>query len=340
MEAATMPQTEPDPAPGSARQRTTAADRAGDVMRRFGLLVVFALLILVFSILEPSTFATFGNAKTILGSQTVLVVLALGLIVPFTAGEFDISVAGTLSICTVLVGWLNVIHGWPIVATILAVLLVGVLIGLANAFFVVYIGIDSIVVTLAMGTLLTGVGFGINNVTTPGISPGLVSAIRDEWLGLPAAFFYAVALTLIVWYVFSYTPAGRYLYFVGAGRDVARLSGIRVTALRVYSFMISGGLSALAGIILAGWLGASDPNASASYLLPAFAAIFLGSTAITPGRFNPWGSFIAAYFLVTGIAGLQLVGFTGWVEQVFSGASLIVAVTLSRIGSARYRSAS
>ena len=91
-------------------------------------------------------------------------------------------------------------------------------------------------------------------------------------------------------------------------------------------------------IILAGVLGSADPNAGGGYLLPPFAAAFLGATAITPGRFNPWGAFIAVYFLVTGIVGLQILGFSGWIEQVFYGGALVLAVVLSRIAAEKLRS--
>jgi ribose transport system permease protein len=83
--------------------------------------------------------------------------------------------------------------------------------------------------------------------------------------------------------------------------------------------------------LLAGTLDSASPDTSAAYLFPVFAAAFLGSTAITPGRFNPWGTFIAVFFLITGITGLELMGYVGWVPQVFYGASLVVAVALSRI---------
>jgi ribose transport system permease protein len=144
-------------------------------------------------------------------------------------------------------------------------------------------------------------------------------------------------LTLLLWYVFSFTPLGRYLYFVGSGRDVARLAGIRVGPIRAGSLIASSTLTALGGVVLAGTLGTSDPNVGASYLLPAFAAAFLGSTAITPGRFNPWGTFVAVYFLVSGVTGLNLLGLTGWVEQLFYGVSLIVAVAVSHLAAKRNR---
>jgi ribose transport system permease protein len=186
-----------------------------------------------------------------------------------------------------------------------------------------------------MGTLLVGVAVGINDQSTGGISQSLVDATRNSLFDFPLAFYYGVLLTVIAWYVFSFTPLGRYIYFVGAGRDVARLSGIPVDRIRVGAFLTSGFVSALAGVLLAGWLGASDPNVSGTYLLPTFAAAFLGASVISPGRFNPWGSLIAAYFLVTGVTGLELLGLAGWIEQVFYGASLVLAVAFSRLAGRR-----
>lgn len=302
---------------------------------RYGLLVVWLLLAIVYSILLPDTFFTFSNVQNIAGSQAVLVVVALALIPTLAAGEFDASVSSVTGMSLVLIGWLNVLHGWPIWAAIAVALAVGILIGAVNAFFVVVAHVPSIVVTLGMGTLLIGAAVGTNSLSTGGISPGLVSATHDNVLGLPLAFFYGLILTAIFWYVFSYTPLGRYIYFVGAGRSVARLSGIPVDGIRAGSFIAGSFLSALGGVLLAGWISASDPNIGPSYLLPAFAAAFLGSSVFEPGRFNPWGTFVAVYFLVTGVIGLELLGLAGWIEQVFYGASLVLAVAVSTFAVSR-----
>ncbi|MDX6245260.1 MAG: ribose transport system permease protein, partial [Frankiales bacterium] len=300
---------------------------AGAHLQRFGLPIVWLLVAATFAIVEPTVFLTSGTFGTVFGSQSVLLVISLALLVPFSAGEFDLSVAGVLSVTLVLIGFLNVKQGWPIVPTLLVAVAAGTLVGIVNAILVVGVGLDSMVVTLGMGTILLGAGVGINNETTAGLSPGLVNAVSTNYFTLPLSFLYGVILTGLMWYVFSYTPLGRYLYFVGSGRDVARLSGISVSKIRAGSLIVSAAITSLGGVILAGTLGAADPNVGSSYLLPAFAAAFLGSTAITPGRFNPWGTFIAVYFLVTGVTGLNLLGLTGWIEQLFYGTSLIVAIT-------------
>jgi len=306
-----------------------------EVLWRYGILIVWLAIAIIFSILRPETFFTFGNVQTIAGSQAVLVVVALALVPTLTAGEFDASVSSVTGISLVLIGWLSVLHHWPIGLAIVAALGVGLLVGAINAFFVVVAQVQSIVVTLGMGTLLIGAALGINSLSTGGISQKLVNATHMNLLGLPLAFYYGLLLTALFWYVLSFTPLGRYLYFVGAGRSVARLSGIPVDMIRAGSFIAGSFFSALAGVILAGWISASDPNVGPTYLLPAFAAAFLGSSVLEPGRFNPWGTFIAVYFLVTGVVGLELLGLAGWIEQVFYGASLVLAVAISRFATRR-----
>jgi ribose transport system permease protein len=304
---------------------------------RFGLLISWCAVVLIFSLLRPNTFFTTANFQTIFSSQAVLLVLTLGLLPALAAGEFDLSVAGVLGLSLVLIGYLNVLHGWPIGWAILAALAAGLFVGVGNAFFIVFIGIDSLVVTLGSGTLLAGAALGINNLSLGGVSGHLVSAARTPLAGLQLAFYYGLGLAIALWYVFAYTPLGRYLYFVGAGRNVARLSGIRVDLVRTATLLFASVVAAASGVLLAGLLGSVDPTVGPTFLLPAFASAFLGATAITPGRFNPGGAFIAVYFLVTGITGLELMGLSGWIEQVFYGGSLIVAVTFSHLVGMRGR---
>ena len=306
--------------------------RAANIGNRYGLLFLWGVVIAIFGLADPGTFLTTSNFETIFSSQVVLLVLALGLLIPLTAGEFDLSVAGVASLSLVLVGYWNTVDHWPVGLAILGAVGVGLFVGLVNSFVIVVIGVDSIIVTLGMGTLLIGVGYGVNENTAIGISQSLQSAVTNTLVGnLQLAVVYGIALTAFIWYIYSYTPLGRYLYFVGAGRNVARLAGVRVDAIRTGALCSASVISALAGVLLAGTLGSSAPDIAGNYLLAAFTAVFLGATTITPGRFNPWGTFIATYFLLTGITGLELLGYVGWIEQVFYGAVLISAVALSRL---------
>ncbi len=305
------------------------------LLNRYGLLIAWALVIVFFGIVQTELFLRPRNFQTILSERSILLILTLGMLPGLAAGEYDLSAASTMGLSFVIVGWLNIVCGWPILPAILVALTAALLVGICNAFLIVILDVPSIVATLGMSTLLAGAALGINNLIVAGISQSLVDAARTKVFGLQMVFFYALALTVILWYVFEYTPLGRYIYFVGAGREVARLTGIRVNAIRAGSLIAGSVIAGIAGVLLAGRNGSVDPNFAPGLLLPAFAGAFLGSTSIKPGRFNAWGTFIAVYFLVTGINGLQLLKITGWVEQVFFGAALIVGVVFSQLAGRR-----
>jgi ribose transport system permease protein len=198
------------------------------VARRFGLLAIGAFMIALFGVLRPDEFLTTGTASAILSSQAPLLVLALGLLPALTADTLDLSSPATLGIADTLLGELNAVHHWPLWASVAAVLAGGALIGGLNAMFIVGFGVDPIVVTLGTGTLLGGAALGINIVPTAGVSPWLVTFTSYPIFGLQLVFYLALVLALGTWYFLSYTPAGRHLFFVGAGPDVARLTGINV----------------------------------------------------------------------------------------------------------------
>lgn len=321
--------------PVSARSRQHPTVFLSKVIHRFGLVVALFGLVAVFSVLRPTEYFTMQNFQTMLSTQSVLLILALALLPALASGEYDLSVGSVLGFALVLVGYLNIVHHWPILLTIAVTLAVGLLVGAVNAFFIVIVGIDSIVVTLGTGSLMAGLALAINSLPISGVSDSLVTASRQQVFGLQLVFFYGLSLTILIWYIFSFTPLGRYLYFVGANRNVARLTGLRVSLIRVTALMTASLIASLGGVLQAGLLGGSDPTVGPTLLLPAFASAFLGATAITPGRFNPWGTFVAVYFLAAGITGLQLLGYSGWVEQVFYGASLVLAVALSRLAGMR-----
>jgi ribose transport system permease protein len=300
-------------------------------VRRLGLLVIWAAMVAAFGWLRPESFLSAGTLGAILSSQAPLLVLALGLLPALSCRTLDLSAPAALGLADTLVGELNVVLHWPLWATVLTVLGVGGSCGLLNALLIAVLGVDPIVITLGTGTLFSGIALGVNIVPTSGISPWLVEATRRQVLGVQLVFYLALLLTAATWYFFTHRPAGRQLYFVGAGPEVAALSGINVMRYRAGALVYAGVVAALAGIVLAGTLGSSDPTIGPGYLLPVFASIFLGATTITPGRFNAWGTLIAVYFLTTGVTGLELLGFSGWVNQVFYGGCLVAAATTSHL---------
>lgn len=322
-----------------AEKRRPGGREWSSYVSRFGLLIAWAAVVLFFSVLPQtsSTFPTIANFATIFGSQAVIAILALALVIPLIAGDYDLSVAYTLTLSSMLIAVLNAQHHWPIAAAVAVALLAGALVGGINAAIILFFRIDSLIVTLGTGTFIGGIVLWISKSNTiSGVSPGLVEwVVVHRLLGIPIAFYYALVLALIMWYVSELTPLGRRLLFVGRSRNVARLSGINVGRIRLGSFVVSGLISALAGVIYAGTTGAADPTSGTLLLLPAFAAAFLGATVIYTGRFNPLGTIAAVFFLVTGITGFQLLGAQSYVQDLFYGGALVLAVALSQLARKR-----
>jgi ribose transport system permease protein len=312
------------------------SDRPADLLRAFlsrcSLLVTWAVIILVLALWEPKDFLQVGTFQTIFSSPVQLIFLCLALVITFCVGEFDLSVAAVMGLSGTLVTLLIVNHGMnPWLASLLAILAAG-LVGVLNGTLVVHARVNAIVVTLGVGTCITGIAQWSTSLNTISGLPASFSKVAIYGVGgISISFFYGLALTLFLAYVLVATPLGLRMSFVGSNPEVARLAGVRVNRIRLGSYVASALISGLGGVILAATLGGFDPSSSPNYLLPAFAAVFLGTAAIQPGKFNPVGAFIGIYFLQTGIVGLQLAGLGGYIENLFYGATLVVAVTISTI---------
>jgi ribose transport system permease protein len=301
------------------------------VVSRYGVVVALVLLIVGFSVALPETFFTTGNFQTMVNAQAIVLILAIAATVPLRAGDFDLSIAAVMTTSAAVTAKI-VTSGGSVVVALIAVIAVGVLVGLIHGVLVVRIGVDAFITTLGSLTALTGVAYAItNSEIISGFPDGLLNISRTQFLGLPSLTWVGWILVAAAWYFYERTPAGRYLVFIGGSRDAARLAGVRVDAVRIGAFVASATISAIAGFLFAGSLGSVDPSVSGQFLLQPFAAAFLGATTITLGRFNAVGTLVGLYLLVVGITGLQLLGAQPWVSDVFNGVALVLAVTFARI---------
>jgi ribose transport system permease protein len=300
---------------------------------RFGLLWILVAVIGVFSALEPSTFATTGNFTSILQEQSVLACLALGLMFPIAVGEFDVSLGYVVGFTAVegdaLVEKAHLGGELAIILTIAT----GLAIGLVNGLFVTRFKVHSLIATL-------GVGFGVNSLTI-GVSgsqtlfmgvPHFLSQAANSTplFGIAGAVWIVFAIAIVLYLVLQFTPYGRKIYAVGGSERVSRLAGIRTRLVKTSAFVVAGGLAAVAGLLQLAETGGANPDFGIPLLLPAFAAVFLGATAIRPGYFNVWGTLIAIGVLAVGFAGLNLDGVPFWVEPMYDGVLLLGAVLLAR----------
>ena len=323
----TGPQEEP-----ADRPRRSTVQRLG--LNRYAIVIVFVAMVIAFGVDTPSTFLSIGNLSNILGGQAVLFILVMAVLLPTIMGDFvDLSLGSSLGLSAMTLAVLNVNHGTPVLVACLAGVGAALLVGLVNVFFVVYFDNDPFIVTLGTMTIVQGITYIISGSNSVGIvSTGLSNWIfTNDFLSIPLEFYYGLAIFLVVWYVLSFTPVGQKALVIGQSREVARLTGVRVTRQRAWAFIIAAGIAGVAGIAYAGTNGTVDPTAGSTLILPAYAAVFLGATAIRPGRINALGALIAVYFLATGTAGLELLGTQSYIQQIFYGAALVVAITMPKV---------
>ncbi|MEM9551728.1 MAG: ABC transporter permease, partial [Pseudomonadota bacterium] len=163
-----------------------------------------------------------------------------------------------------------------------------------------------------------------------GVLPDGFYAINGTFVfGLPITGFYVAAITLFLWIVLEYTPVGRYLYAIGANQRAAQLNGIPTRKYVIGAFMSSGFLTALTGVILASKLRIGQASVGLEFLLPALVGAFLGSTTIKPGRVNVFGTIVGVAILAVGISGIQQFGGSFWVEPMFNGVTLLIAIGIA-----------
>ncbi|CAB4895149.1 unannotated protein [freshwater metagenome] len=294
--------------------------------------VYLLILLIVFYSLATSTFFSTTTLRTIATEQAITAIVAMGLTIALAAGVFDLSIAGTMGLANIVAAKLMADGGMSPALAILLTLLVGAGIGVINGLLVTKARIDPFIATLGTNSILLAAIFVVsNNQNILGIPAGFQKIAGNQVAGIPLPVFYVLGLSLLLWYVMACTPLGRRLYATGGGREVARLAGVPTTRYVIGAFVCSATIASLAGVLVVATIGTGSTEVGASYLLPAFAAGFLGATQFKPGRFNIWGTVLAVYLLATGVKGLVLMGADVWVPDLFNGAALILAVGLSGI---------
>jgi ribose transport system permease protein len=323
---------------GDKENSTSANPSSGGRLRgiaaKYAVVIVLLLLVVVFSALRPSTFFTAANAQAILANQAVLVVLALGLTVALAAGEFDLSGAAVVGFSASVLAHLTSVNDWPVGLAILVVLAMSALVGIVNGLFVVKFRVNSFITTLGSGTLVTGIAVGITGPTTIGNIPeSLTGPGQTAIFGVSLLVYFAFLVAAILWFVLEHTVWGRHTLFTGMSPEAARLAGIPVSRVRWLSLVASSTLAGASGMLLLSQVGAADPTYGSAFLLPAFAAAFLGATTIKRGRYNAWGTVVGVYLLAIGTTGLIMLGASNWVSDVFNGGALMLAVAFAVLAS-------
>lgn len=297
----------------------------------YGLVILTALLILLFCILLPETFPTLLNLRSIIANKTIIAILSLAAMIPMACGRIDLTIGYGIVLWHILAISLQTMFGLPWPLAVLVVLALGAATGFLNGILVEVAKIDSFIATLGTGTVIYALAlWHTGGRQVVGVLPDGFYALNGVMLfGLPITGYYVLALALVMWIVFEYLPVGRYVYAIGANPKAAALNGIPVRRFVIAAFITSGTLSAVAGVLLASRLRIGQASVGLEYLLPALVGAFLGSTTIKPGRVNVWGTIIGVTILAVGIAGIQQFGGSFFVEPLFNGVTLLVAIGIA-----------
>jgi ribose transport system permease protein len=321
------------PGPVSPTRGRTTGRIALVILSRYGTLIGLGLMLILFTVRAPTVFPTMQNFTNIIAQGSLTAIIAAGLTMALVVGEFDLSIGYAASFAGLLVVGFMALQGMPIWVAIPLMLIIGGVIGAVNGILVTKVRINAVIATLGVGTILTGLGFAYSPFPIVTNIPPEFSNISLGRLipGIPNSIPIMVIVLALLWVILNKTDLGQKMQAVGANKEAARLSGIRVDRVKIFAFVTAGVCAALTGVMLSSLLGSGTLAAADGYLLDAFAAVFLGSATLRDGEFHIVGTLVGVLIIAVGFNGLSIFGAPSWAQQVFSGGILILAVGLSTL---------
>jgi ribose transport system permease protein len=296
-------------------------------LERWSLAIAFVGAFAFFAVARPNVFLTWANARGILDDAAVLSVLAVGVTVVLVIGEFDLSVGFVVGLAAAAgVATMSFRH-WPWWVAVLIALGSGSLAGLANGVSVAILRIPSFVGTLAVGSIAAAIELAITKTSIfEGVSPRYVEIATTTIFGMPLRPIIAAGVVLLFLVILRATVFGRHASSIGDNAAAARLAGVPVARVRIVAFVLTGLTAGLSGVFVTSSAGSYYPGLGTGYLLPAYAAAFLGLSLGGGLRFNVLGSYLGVLLLGMVTTGLTVMNQPSWIAALVQGLVLIVAV--------------
>jgi ribose transport system permease protein len=314
---------------GDAITKRAGRSRMNALLESYALVALLVAVAVFFSLWSKTstTFLSSANLRILIGNQVVIGIIALGALVPLVGNEWDLSVGAVAGVSSVFAASL-ISKGLAIPLALLCALAIGAGVGFVNATLVTKVGVNGVITTLGVATILEG----INNQKTGGLA--IVSHIprsltrfgSASWFGVPRIGLALVLVAALTYYMLAHTPVGRHLYALGSNPRAARLVGLSSARLVTVSFVLAGVLSAIGGFLQIARQGGADPRIGPGFTLPALAAAFLSAASIKPGKYNVGGTLVAIFFIATLNNGLSLAGVPAYVSSYVNGGALIIGV--------------
>jgi len=326
----TVQNAEQTPTPGVPGGKRRGARRRIR-WEQYGTILVFLAFFAFVGIREGTTFLSFNNVFTAMAQNGYLVFVAVAATTVLITGQFDLSLGAVAGFSAVLTAGLTSKQELPIWLAIVLIVGVGCFVGLVNGWLVTRLKVNVFIATLGTSGVLAGLAliYADGQVIYDGIPEALTDFGRSAGpLGIPNILWIPALLALAMWFVTKQTVLGRYWYAVGSNSESARLAGIKIDRMVLLSLVFAGAIAALGGILYTTRFGSVDPSIGPGFLLPAYAAAFLGSSILSDGRFSVIGSVVATFLVAYAQSGLQIMGLN-FAAQIFNGIVLVAAVALN-----------
>lgn len=323
-------ETVPQPERDARLIAASPLQQAADIGRRFGIVIVVVVLFIVLSATSPN-FLSVDNIRNILDQNAYLALTAFGATIVIIAGGFDLSVGSLFALTGVIAAWMAV-HVDPAVAIIAGVFL-GALVGFVNGALTTTLNVHSFLLTLAVGIVLSGVAVSISG----GFLIDASASSTFTWLGsarvagIPPSIILLVVAAVVLSFVLTRTTFGRGVYAVGGNPMAARLAGVPVKRVVVITFVISGLMAAIAGLIEVSRTGTgqSDPGGAGSLALDAIAAAVVGGTSVQGGQGAIWRTVFGVLLIALMHNGFNLLNVAPQWQSIATGLVIIAALAIN-----------
>lgn len=302
--------------------------------RELYVLIFFLILCAIFWLLNPDVFAKPANLAIIMRFTATFGILAIGEVLVIITGGIDLSVGSMVALTGVLVAWLMQkgafgIASFGVVPAILIVLAFSALVGLWHGFFVTKVGVPAFIITLGTWLIASGAAANLTRgypIVFPSGHPFLVLG-QGELSWVPIMFVVLIIVALIVAFILSFTTLGRHLYAVGGNREAARVSGVKVDGVRMFSYATCSVMAGITGILLASRLGQGTPVVGSAYELWAISATVIGGTSLFGGEGTVLGAVLGAAIMGVMQNGMVLENVSSYRQSIILGIVLVGAVT-------------
>lgn len=331
-----MTQVTSDRAPTS--HKASLLDR---FLMQGGIVITFLIVAVAATAVMEPRFLNKLNLLNVFRNFSFLVIPSLAQMLVMTAGGFDLSVGAVVAVssvvaATVMFAGLNAFPGMEVMViamALVAVVGVGVLVGLVNAGLVATFSLSPFMVTLAMTSVLTGIVlFYTQGIPVYGVADSFISGVgRGQWFGLPVVLYLALAIVILCVVMQRFTALGRHIYAVGSDERSARLSGVRTRRTLVAAYVLAGVLAAITGFLMTSRLGSGQGTIGGTLALETIAAAVIGGVSLRGGVGRAEHVALAALFLAVLANAMNLIQVDSKFQALVLGAVLIVALAIERL---------